>query len=91
MNKLVPKIIAALGLLAAFYAAVLSLVPAATPALMQTFEIESVIAAVVALSIGVYAFRKGGGWRWLAVAMIGPGLFVLMDSGIGLLATLHHG
>lgn len=84
-------IIAIAGLTAAFFAIVLNLATGAGPAAAQELAAESVIAGIIALIGGAFTFRKGGGWRFLAIAMIGPGVFVLADAGMRLLFLLRRG
>ena len=83
-------IIAITGLVAALFAIILNLAPAADASAGRTLAIESVIAALLALGCGIITLRKGGGWRFLAIAMIGPSIFVLADAGMRLALYLHH-
>jgi|GEM_PF-1143414 len=84
-------IIAIAGLAAALFAIILNLAPAADAHTGRTLAIESAIAALIALGCGVMTLRKGGGWRFLAIAMIGPSVFVLADAGMRLALYLHSG
>ena len=84
-------IIAIAGLVAALFAIILNLAPAADANAGRTLAIESVIAAIMALACGVITLRKGGGWRFLAIAMIGPSVFVLADAGMRVALYLKHG
>lgn len=86
-----PLIIAIAGLAAAFFAVVLNLVTNTNPDDAHTLAIEATIAAIIALVCGVVTFRKGGGWRFLAIAMIGPAVFVLTDAGMRLLLFAQQG
>ncbi len=79
------------GLVAALFAIVLNLAPAADANAGRTLATESVIAALLALGCGVVTLRKGGGWRFLAIAMIGPSVFVLADAGMRLALYLRQG
>ena len=91
MKNRFPLILAIAGLAAAFFAVLLNLVTNTNPGDAQTLAIEATMAAVIALACGVVTFRKGGGWRFLAVAMIGPAVFVLTDAGMRLLLFAQHG
>jgi hypothetical protein len=82
--------IAILGLAAAVFAIILNLAQATEAGAARTLVIAATVAAIIALSSGVPTFRKGGGWRFLAIAMIGPGVFVLTDAGMRLLFLLTH-
>ncbi|MDI7776053.1 hypothetical protein [Asticcacaulis sp. EMRT-3] len=81
MNKTVPVLIALAGLAAAFYAAISNLMSPGP---------QSAVFAIIALVCGVWSFRRGGGWRFLAIAMIGPAVFVLTDALMRLLFWLNH-
>ena len=85
------QIIAIAGLVAAVFAIILNLAPAADANVGRTLAIESAIAALLALGCGVVTLRKGGGWRFLAIAMIGPSIFVLADAGMRVALYLKHG
>ncbi len=82
--------IAIAGLAAAFFAIVLNLATGAGNVAARQLVIEGVIAGFIALVCGVLTFRNGGGWRFLAIAMIGPGVFVLADAGMRLLLLLKR-
>ena len=86
-----PLIIAIAGLAAAFFAVLLNLVTNTNPNDAHTLAIEATIAAIIALVCGVVTFRKGGGWRFLAIAMIGPAVFVLTDAGMRIALYLRAG
>ncbi|CAL4866237.1 hypothetical protein MMA231_00475 [Asticcacaulis sp. MM231] len=90
MKNRLPLVITIAGLAAALYAVILNLVTAATEA-AQGFIVQSLIFAVIAVVCGVYTLRRGGGWRFIAVAMIGPAVFVLTDAGMRLLFFAQHG
>lgn len=90
MKNRLPLIITIAGLAAAPYAVILNLVTA-VPAVAQGFIVQSLIFAVVAIVCGIYTLRRGGGWRFLAIAMIGPAVFVLTDAGMRLLLFAQHG
>ncbi len=90
MKNRLPLIIAVAGLAAALYAVILNLVTA-VPTAAQSFVIQSLIFAVVAIVCGIYALRRGGGWRFLAIAMIGPSVFVIADAGMRLALYLRQG
>jgi hypothetical protein len=83
-------IIAIAGLAAAFFAVVLNLATNTNPGDTHTLAIEATIAAVIALACGVITFRKGGGWRFVAIAMIGPSVFVLADACMRIALYLKH-
>jgi hypothetical protein len=84
-------IITIAGLVAALFAIILNLAPATDAQTGRTLAIESAIAALVALGCGVMTLRKGGGWRFLAIAMIGPSVFVLADAGMRIALYLRQG
>jgi hypothetical protein len=90
MKNRLPLIITIAGLAAAVYAVILNLVTA-VPEAAQSFIVQSLIFAVVAIVCGVYILRKGGGWRFLAIAMIGPSVFVLADAGMRIALYLRAG
>ncbi|MGA9659876.1 MAG: hypothetical protein WBQ60_12370 [Asticcacaulis sp.] len=77
-------IIVVLGLASAFFAVMLNLVSNLNPASANTLILEAAIAAVIALICGIITFRRGGGARFLAIAMIGPSVFVLADLAMRL-------
>jgi hypothetical protein len=84
-------IIAIAGLVAALFAIILNLAPAADASAGRTLAAESAVAALIALGCGVITLRKAGGWRFLAIAMIGPSVFVLADAGMRLALYLRQG
>ena len=84
-------IITIAGLAAVLFAIVLNLAPAPDAHTGRTLTIESVIAAIIALGCGVMTLRRAGGWRFLAIAMIGPSVFVLADAGMRLALYLRQG
>ena len=84
-------IITIFGLVAALFAIILNLAPAADANAGRTLAIESVIAALLALGCGIITLRKGGGWGFLAIAMIGPSVFVLADAGMRIALYLRQG
>ena len=84
-------IITIFGLVAALFAIILNLAPAADADAGRTLAIESVIAALIALGCGIITLRKGGGWGFLAIAMIGPSVFVLADAGMRIALYLRQG
>ncbi|MFT4076650.1 MAG: hypothetical protein QM647_14095 [Asticcacaulis sp.] len=90
MQNRLPLLIALAGLAAAIYAVILNLVTA-VPAAAQSFVVQSLIFAVIAIVCGIYTLRRGGGWRFLAIAMIGPAVFVIADGGMRLALSLHQG
>ena len=85
-----PLILAITGLAAAFFAIVLNLATT-TGQQAHILAAEAFAASLVALFCGVVSFRKGGGWRFLGIAMIGPSVFVLADSAMRVLLYLRHG
>jgi ABC-type multidrug transport system permease subunit len=90
MKNRLPLIITLAGLAATGYAVTLNLVTA-VPEAGQGFIVQSLIFAVIAVVCGIYTLRKGGSWRFLAIAMIGPAVFVLTDAGMRLLLFAQHG
>jgi len=84
-------ILALFGLISAFFAVILNLATGAGPGSGQSLAAEAVIAALIAIISGVFTYRKGGGWRFLAIAMIGPSVFVASDATMRLLFFLRHG
>lgn len=90
MKNRLPLIITIAGLAAALYAVILNLVTA-VPVAAQSFVVQSLIFAVVAIVCGIYILRKGSGWRFLAIAMIGPSVFVMADAGMRLALYLRQG
>ncbi len=84
-------IITIAGLAAALFAIILNLAPASDPQTGRTLAIEGAVAALVALVCGILTLRKGGGWRFLAIAMIGPSVFVIADAGMRLALYLRQG
>lgn len=87
--KNLPLIITITGLVMAFFAVILNLVPD-TPSTAQTLAAEAVIAALIAGACGAWTFRRGSTSRFLAIAMIGPAVFTLADSGFRLAYFLLH-
>ncbi|HTM80616.1 hypothetical protein [Asticcacaulis sp.] len=85
------SIIAIAGLVAALFAIILNLAPAADANAGRTLAIGGLIAALMALGCGIVTLRKGGGWRFLAIAMIGPSVFVLADAGMRIALYLRQG
>ncbi len=81
--KNLPRIVTVLGLAAAFFAIILNLVPD-TPGTAMTIALEAVIAALIAGACGAFTFLRGKASRFLAIAMIGPAVFTLADSGVRL-------
>lgn len=90
MKNRLPLIITIAGLAAAIYAVILNLVTA-VPAAAQSFVVQSLIFAGVAIVCGISILRRGGGWRFLAIAMIGPSVFVIADAGMRLALYLRQG
>ena len=84
-------IITIAGLVAAVFAIILNLAPAVDANAGRTLAIESAVAALLALGCGGVTLRKGGGWRFLAIAMIGPSVFVLADAGMRIALYLRQG
>ncbi len=86
--KNVPLIVTVSGLAAAFYAVMLNLV---TATVQPVYTVQSLIFAVVAIVCGVWCVRRGGGYRFAAIAMIGPAVFILADAGtrLALLLSKH--
>lgn len=78
------------GAVTIFYAVVLNLTTGATAGVRQSLALESVAAAVVAVACGAFMVSRGGRWKFFAIALIGPGLFVLADSGTRLMFLLSH-
>jgi len=76
------------GLVAVFYAIVLNLATVAPDQVARSVA-ESLVFALVAIACGVYVLRRGQ--RFLAIAMIGPAVFVLAESGMRLVYFLQHG
>jgi hypothetical protein len=76
------------GLVAVFYAIVLNLVPVAPDQAVRSVA-ESLVFALVAIACGVWCLRRQR--RFLAVALIGPSVFVLAESGVRLAFFLQHG
>ena len=62
MKNRLQLIITIAGLAAALYAVILNLVTA-VPAAAQSFVVQSLIFAVVAIVCGIYVLRRSGGWR----------------------------
>ena len=87
--KNLPLIITLVGMAAAFFAVVLNLVPD-TPATALTMAFQATLAALIAGACGAWTFRRGGTSRFLAIAMIGPAVFTLADSGVRLALLLLH-
>ena len=80
--------VAAFGAVAVFFAIVTNLAVATNAADRQTLAIESAVAAILAVSCGAYMVTKGKSWKFYAIALIGPGLFVLMDAATRLFLLL---
>lgn len=84
------RIIAVIGGIGAFFAIVLNLASGMGPQATKTLTIEGAIAAAVALACGVYLLRAGPKWRFAAIALIGPGIFVLAELGMMSVMFLSH-
>jgi len=78
------------GAVAIFYAIILNLTTGATAGVRQSLALESIVAAVIAVACGAFMVSRGGRWKFFAIALIGPGLFVLADSGMRLVLLLTH-
>lgn len=76
------KIIAGAGAVAAFFAVVCNLATGADLAANRTLSYAAAFAAVIAIGCGAYLVRKGTAWRYISMALLGPGLFVLVDAGV---------
>lgn len=76
------------GLVAAFYAIVLNLVPVATDQVLRSVG-EGLVFALVAIGCGIYCLRRGQ--RFLAIGMISPSAFILAESAMRLIYFLQHG
>jgi hypothetical protein len=76
------QLIAAAGGVATFFAVVCNMATAPDIAAARTLSYAASIAAVIAIACGGYLVRKGTSWRYISIAMIGPGLFVLVDAGV---------
>ena len=76
------------GLVAVFYAIVLNLVPVSPDQVVRSVG-ESMVFALVAIVCGVYCLRSGR--RFLAIAMVGPSVFILAESAMRLVYFLQHG
>jgi len=76
------------GLVAVFYAIVLNLVTVPPDQVVRSV-VESLVFALVAIACGIYNLRRGQ--RFLAIAMIGPSVFILAESGMRLVYYLQHG
>lgn len=82
--------VAALGAVAVFFAIVTNLATATYSGGINTLAIESAVAAIIAVGCGAYMVTKGKSWKFYAIALIGPGLFVLADSGMRLVLLFRH-
>lgn len=76
------------GLAAVFFAMVMNMAPAGAAAADRSLAGFATLAALLALAGGIWTFRHGQ--RFLAIAMIGPAVFVLAESGIRLFMYLGH-
>jgi len=81
-------LITAAGLVAVFYAIVLNLVTVAPDQVARSIG-ESFVFALVAIACGVYNLRRAQ--RFLAIAMIGPSVFILAESAMRLIYFFQHG
>jgi hypothetical protein len=81
-------LITVVGAIAVFYAIVLNLVPVVADQVVRSVG-EALIFALVAIACGVFCLRRGQ--RFLAIAMIGPSVFILAESGMRLVYFLQHG
>jgi hypothetical protein len=81
-------LITAAGLIAVFYAVVLNLVTVAPDQLARSLG-EGFVFALVAIACGVFCLRRGR--RFLAIAMIGPSVFILAESAMRLIYFFQHG
>jgi hypothetical protein len=77
-----PQIVAITGGVATFFAIVCNLATGADLAANRTLSYVASVAAIIAIVCGGYLVRKGTAWRYISIAMIGPGLFVLVDAGV---------
>ncbi len=82
--------VAAIGAVAVFFAIVTNLATATDSGGVNTLAIESAIAAIIAVACGAFMVTRGKSWKFYAIALIGPGLFVLADSGMRLVFLLRH-
>ena len=76
------------GFVAAFYAIVLNLVPVAADQVARSVG-EGLVFALVAIVCGIYCLRRGQ--RFMAIAMIGPSVFILAESAMRMIYFLQHG
>jgi len=81
-------LITAAGLIAVFYAIVLNLVTVAPDQIVRSLG-EGLVFALIAIACGVYCLRRGQ--RFLAIAMIGPSVFILAESAMRLIYFFQHG
>ena len=88
MGKHSQLLITIAGFVAAFYAIVLNLVPVAADQITRSVG-EGLFFALVAIVCGLYCLRRGQ--RFLAIAMIGPSVFILAESAMRLIYFLQHG
>lgn len=77
-----PQIVAITGGVATFFAVVCNLATGADMSANRTLSYAATIAAVIAIGCGAYLVRKGTAWRYISMALLGPGLFVLVDAGV---------
>ncbi len=87
-RKLTALLITIAGLVAVFYAIVLNLVTVAPDQLARSLG-EGLVFALIAIACGVYCLRRGQ--RFLAIAMIGPSVFILAESAMRLIYFFQHG
>jgi len=90
MNQRIILVVAMAGIVAAFFAVVLNLAEGGTTAAQRNLAIDSVIAGVIALSCAIWVLRKGGTWRWWAMAAGGPALFAIADAGMRVVLFLRQ-
>lgn len=76
------QMIAAAGGVATFFAIVCNLATGADLAANRTLSYVACAAAIIAIACGAFLVRKGVAWRYISIAMLGPGLFVLVDAGV---------
>ncbi len=77
-----PQIVAIAGGIATFFAVVCNLATGTDLSANRTLSYAATIAAIIAIGCGAYLVRKGVAWRYISIAMLGPGLFVLVDAGV---------
>lgn len=76
------QMIAIAGGVATFFAVICNLATGPDVEAARTLSFAATIAAVIAIGCGSLLVGKGTAWRYVAIALIGPGLFVLVDAGV---------